>query len=109
MKQQPKIKAPTSKEDTAIQQGISVDKDNPEWSEDDFARARPAREVLPNLVGKNNAEQLLKRGPGRPPKQRLKERLTIRLDADVVEWLKKQGPGYQTRINSILREIMESR
>ena len=35
-----------------------------------------------------------------------KDRLTIRIDHDVVEWLKKQGSGYQTRINAILRSYM---
>ncbi len=37
-----------------------------------------------------------------------KDRLTIRLDHDVVEWLKKNGRGYQTRINAILRSYMEA-
>ena len=38
-----------------------------------------------------------------PPKQQL----TIRLDADVLSWLKAHGRGYQTRINRILRTAME--
>ena len=37
-----------------------------------------------------------------------KQQLTIRLDADVLEWLKARGRGYQTRINRILRAAMES-
>jgi uncharacterized protein (DUF4415 family) len=37
-----------------------------------------------------------------------KDRLTIRVDRDVVKWLKKNGPGYQTRINAILRSYMEA-
>ena len=37
-----------------------------------------------------------------------KQQLTIRLDADVLKWLKAQGRGYQTRINRILRTAMES-
>jgi len=37
-----------------------------------------------------------------------KTQLTIRLDEDVLQWLKQQGKGYQTRINSILRTAMES-
>ena len=37
-----------------------------------------------------------------------KQQLTIRLDADVLAWLKGQGRGYQTRINHILRAAMES-
>jgi uncharacterized protein (DUF4415 family) len=35
-----------------------------------------------------------------------KERITVRLDADVLAWLKAQGPGYQTRLNAILRGYM---
>jgi len=38
-----------------------------------------------------------------------KQQLTIRLDADVLSWLKANGRGYQTRINRILRAAMESR
>jgi len=38
----------------------------------------------------------------------VKKQLTIRLDADVLEWLKLHGRGYQTRINRILRVVMES-
>jgi uncharacterized protein (DUF4415 family) len=37
-----------------------------------------------------------------------KDRLTIRVDHDVVQWLKKHGKGYQTRINAILRSYMEA-
>jgi uncharacterized protein (DUF4415 family) len=37
-----------------------------------------------------------------------KQQLTIRLDADVLDWLKANGKGYQTRINRILRAAMES-
>ncbi|MEX0287459.1 MAG: BrnA antitoxin family protein [Paracoccaceae bacterium] len=32
-----------------------------------------------------------------------KERVTIRLDADMLKWFRKMGPGYQTRINMVLR------
>ena len=38
----------------------------------------------------------------------VKKQLTIRLDADVLDWLKGHGRGYQTRINHILRVVMES-
>jgi len=30
----------------------------------------------------------------------------VRIDADVLAWLKSQGKGYQTRMNAILREAM---
>ena len=37
----------------------------------------------------------------------VKESVTVRLDADVVSWLKRDGKGYQTRLNAILRQEME--
>jgi uncharacterized protein (DUF4415 family) len=36
----------------------------------------------------------------------IKKPVTLRLDADVLDWLKKQGRGYQTRINRALRSLM---
>jgi uncharacterized protein (DUF4415 family) len=36
----------------------------------------------------------------------LKQAISMRLDADVVAWLKKPGKGYQTRVNRILRQRM---
>jgi len=37
-----------------------------------------------------------------------KKQLTIRLDEDVLAWLKEQGRGYQTRINAILRAYYDA-
>jgi uncharacterized protein (DUF4415 family) len=37
-----------------------------------------------------------------------KKQLTLRLDADVLAWLKSLGPKYQTRINAILRSYYEA-
>ena len=42
------------------------------------------------------------------PWPRTEKRLIIRLDADVLDWLKRHGRGYQTRINWILRMVMDS-
>ncbi len=36
----------------------------------------------------------------------IKRPVTLRLDADVLVWFKKQGRGYQTRINRALRKVM---
>ena len=36
----------------------------------------------------------------------VKQQLTVRLDADVVAWLRHHGKGYQTRLNRVLREAM---
>lgn len=39
----------------------------------------------------------------------IKKPVTIRVDADVLAWLKREGRGYQTRINKLLREAMEGK
>ena len=39
-----------------------------------------------------------------PPR---KEPITIRVDADVLDWFRDQGRGYQTRINQVLRRYMD--
>ena len=39
--------------------------------------------------------------PGKAP-------ISLRLDADVLAWFKAQGPGYQTRINAILRAYKDA-
>lgn len=44
---------------------------------------------------------------GLPPAPR-KAAISLRLDADVLEWFKAQGPGYQTRINAVLRAYKEA-
>ena len=36
----------------------------------------------------------------------IKQTVQMRIDADVLEWLKREGPGYQTRANAILRQAM---
>ncbi len=36
-----------------------------------------------------------------------KRRISLRVDIEVVDWFQSKGPGYQTRINRILRRVME--
>lgn len=45
------------------------------------------------------------KGELRLPKQ--KPLISMRVDADVLEWFKAQGPGYQTRMNAVLRLYMD--
>ncbi|MBB4063451.1 BrnA antitoxin family protein [Gellertiella hungarica] len=40
---------------------------------------------------------------------RVKRAISIRLDSDIIEFFKKEGPGYQSRMNDVLRFYMESR
>jgi uncharacterized protein (DUF4415 family) len=49
-------------------------------------------------------EAFFREAEWRPP---IKKPVTIRLDADVLEWFRSEGPGYQTRINRLLRRYME--
>jgi uncharacterized protein (DUF4415 family) len=58
---------------------------------------------LPEVTPEMFAKAVVKRGL----KPRSKAQLTLRLDSDVLEWFKRQGPGYQTRINMLLRAYME--
>lgn len=37
-----------------------------------------------------------------------KASISLRVDQDVLEWFKSQGPGYQTRINSVLRAFRDA-
>lgn len=37
----------------------------------------------------------------------IKKQITVRIDADILAWLKSDGNGYQTRLNQVLREAME--
>ena len=95
-----KLQQNTDEEEAAIQRGIAQDPDNPEWTEEMFARARPAVEVLgPAVV------RALKRTRG-PQKTLTKVAINIRLDADVVAALRASGPGWQGRINEILRKAV---
>lgn len=84
-----------------------IDDENPQWTDADFARARPAAEVLPELFGAQAAQAMLK-PRGRPPAEVVKERITIRLDADVLEAFRATGKGWQTRVNDAMRDWLRT-
>jgi uncharacterized protein (DUF4415 family) len=48
---------------------------------------------------------IVRRGLGPVP---AKTSISLRLDADVLEWFKSQGPGYQTRMNAVLRAFRDA-
>ena len=79
------------------------DPDNPEWTEEDFARARPGREVLPP-----EALEAWARFRGRPKGSitSKKSLVSLRLDNEVLDKFKAGGPGWQTRINEALRKAV---
>ena len=74
------------------------DYENPEWTEQDFANARPADELLsPEIL----ATFPQTRGPQKSP---TKIPVSIRLSPAVLEHFKAKGPGWQSRINEALKK-----
>lgn len=85
------------------------DDDNPEWTDEMFAKARPAADVLPRYIGQAATDELVRRGPGRPRQETRKTNQTLRLDADVLEAYRDQGKGWQRLMNEVLRRNMPVR
>ena len=79
---------------------VEPDDDNPEWTDEDFARARPASEVL----GRDVAGMLVrKRGrPAKPPEE-LKKQLTLRIAPDLRNAMRASGAGWMSRAEKALR------
>jgi len=80
-------------------ENVPLDEDDaPELTAERAAELRPAREVLPESVLNQ-----FKRSPGRPKVDAPKQQVTLRLDADLLEHWRAQGPGWQSGINAALR------
>lgn len=81
------------------------DPDNPEWTDEMWARARPPEEVLPPevLAAFPNTKRR-----GRPAGSE-KEAVSIRLDKAVLDHFRASGPGWQSRINDLLVETVQKR
>jgi uncharacterized protein (DUF4415 family) len=73
--------------------------DNPEWTNEDFLRAKPAAEIDPQLAS------ALKRGRGRPAVEKPKMAISLRLDPEVIDGFKETGKGWQGRINLTLAAV----
>ena len=58
--------------------------DNPEWTENDWKKARPAHIKVP------------------------KTNIHTKIDSDILHWLKREGKGYQARLNAALRFAMHN-
>jgi uncharacterized protein (DUF4415 family) len=74
-----------------------TDYDNPEWTAEDFAKARPASELPPHIL----AAFPRTRGP---QKASTKVPISIRLSPEVIEHFKAGGPGWQSRIDDALKK-----
>jgi len=88
-------RAPTSRKSStklskvrkAIDVDVTRDPHAPEWTPEMFAQAVARKGLKP------------------VPKKAL---LSLRIDSDVIEWFRKQGAGYQSRMNALLRAYMEA-
>lgn len=76
--------------------------DFPEMTDQELENARPVRDVLPPAFFEAIDEYRKTRG--RPPVDKPKKQVTLRLDEDVVERFREGGKGWQSRINDALRK-----
>ncbi|MCI0735384.1 MAG: BrnA antitoxin family protein [Beijerinckiaceae bacterium] len=76
-----------------------IDDDNPEWTAEDFARARPFKEIFPE-------QYKAWKKMGRPPVETPKMHIGFRLAADVVTGIKASGRGYNARVEKVLRDAL---
>jgi len=77
-----RVRAMTEEE---IDRGADTDRDNPPWTEEEL----------------RNAQLVLPSGESKVP-------LSIRLDREVIDYFKGQGPGYQSRIGAVLLSYVRS-
>lgn len=78
-------------------------RENPEWTTEMIARARPAKEILPKIFGARTAAAMLK-PRGRPKSPESKVAISLRLPPETLARWKATGPGWQTRMANVLRE-----
>jgi uncharacterized protein (DUF4415 family) len=80
---------------------LKHDPDTRELDDADFKKMRPASQAVPEIV------KAYKRSRGRPVSDVRKVLTTLRIDPDVLEYYKRKGKGWQSRINATLRREME--
>lgn len=78
---------------------MARDKDNPELTDADFAKAKPFRGVFPDQ------HKEWKRA-GRPPVANPKLHIGFRLASDVVSGIRASGRGYNARVEKVLRDAL---
>jgi uncharacterized protein (DUF4415 family) len=83
---------PSEEEEVRIREGIAADPDTCEFTDEEMAELRP-----------------LVRAPGRPKSESTKQPVSIRLSPEVVAYFRASGPGWQTRLDAVLREYVASR
>lgn len=87
----------TDEEEAEIQRQIAADPDTWEATDEELAQARPFAEVFPELAAS------IRRKAGRPPLERPRKQVSLRLEPEVLEKFRATGPGWQRRINDVLK------
>lgn len=77
--------------------------DNPEWTAEDFARAKPLSEMISPVLFEKLKSLRGQRGPQKQPTKQL---VSLRIDRDIIEKFKADGPGWQSRMNEALRKAL---
>lgn len=88
----------TDEEEAEIQRQIAEDPDDFEATDEQLAQLRPLAEVLPELHAS------ILRARGRPVTGKARQVVSLRLDPEVVAKFKATGPGWQGRINDVLKK-----
>lgn len=77
---------------------VVFDDDNPEWTEEDFKRAKPASSLPPEVLAAFPKTRGAQKAPKKVP-------VSLRLSPEVVEHFKASGPGWQRRIDEALKKV----
>lgn len=89
-----------------------IDDDNPEWTTEDFRRARPIQEIEPPefFTGMAKLAEERRKKLGRPTiGETAKVHVGFRLSADVVNAIRALGRGYNARVDAALRRAFIKR
>ena len=73
------------------------DIENPEWTQEEFRRARPAAELFPQLVS------------AQKPLPSTRTPVTVRLNPEIVTYFKSYGKEWQMKLNAVLMEYIAAR
>jgi uncharacterized protein (DUF4415 family) len=93
----------SDEEDAAIRVGALADPDNPPLTGEQLAKFQPTADVRPDLIRRLRGQR------GTQKSKPLKERVSLRLDPEVVDHFRRRGPGWQSRINATLRKVLKLR
>jgi uncharacterized protein (DUF4415 family) len=94
-----KLKAARAPKPNYSRKDLDAVSDNPQWTKEAVAEAKPFAEILPEL-----AASIRHRGPQTTP---TKVAISIRLSRDVIDAFKAGGPGWQSRIDDTLRAAVK--